>query len=86
METSNNLASVKPAGHEAGRAVYSVVNTTRSSLPAALAAERARIAAVARMAGAEVVQPQDYPGWAPNPRSPLLGLTKDVLRKVGRGR
>ena len=63
--------------------MYTVIETTRSSLPAALAAERARIAAVARMAGAEVAQPADYPGWAPNPQSPLLGLTKDVLRKVG---
>lgn len=82
METSTNLASVKPAGSSGGRAAYSIINTTRSSIPAALTAERSRIAALARMAGAEVHQPGTYPGWAPNTRSPLLALTQEVLRKV----
>jgi hypothetical protein len=60
---SNNLASVKPSRASPGGATdYAVVVTTRSSLPAALAAERGRVAALARLAGAEVEQPPDYAG------------------------
>ncbi|KAI8466904.1 MAG: aminoacyl-histidine dipeptidase [Monoraphidium minutum] len=82
VETSTNLASVKPVGSEGGHASYQVINTTRSAIPAALATERARIAALAALAGAEVVQPADYPGWAPNPASPLLTLAKGVIAKA----
>lgn len=82
VETSTNLASVKLVSRKGGVAVYRIINMTRSSLPAALAAERARIAAIGRMAGALVEQPPDYRGWAPNPRSALLDLTRGVLRRV----
>lgn len=63
VETSNNLASIKllpPT--DSGKASYSIIVTTRSSLPPALANERSRIAAVAKLAGAKVEQPADYAG------------------------
>lgn len=82
VETSNNVASIKPGIASDGKASYSIIVTTRSSFPAALAVERRRIAALARMAGAKVEQPADYAGWAPNPSSPLLAMTKDAVRKV----
>lgn len=84
VETSNNVASVKPQrGGPPGSACYGVVVSTRSSLPAALAAERERIAAVARLAGARgVEQPPDYAGWCPNPDSPVLALAKQAVAKV----
>lgn len=73
VETSSNLASVKPqpadsataaaGGGAAGKATYSVIVSTRSSIPAALAAERGRVAAVAKLAGAAIEQPPDYAGW-----------------------
>jgi hypothetical protein len=59
---SNNLASVKPSQGPGGATTYSVIVTTRSSIPSALAAERARVAALARLAGAGVEQPPDYAG------------------------
>lgn len=34
--------------------------------------QRARIAAIAGMCGAKVEQDKAYPGWAPNPSSPVL--------------
>jgi dipeptidase D len=81
VETSNNVASVKPpaAPPASGPVDYTVVVSTRSSIPAALADERLRIAAVAKMAGAAVHQPPDYAGceslgWAGSHR--LLGSSQ----------
>ena len=34
--------------------------------------QRARIAAIAGLCGATVAQDKAYPGWAPNPSSPVL--------------
>ena len=34
--------------------------------------QRARIAAIAGLCGASVAQDKAYPGWAPNPSSPVL--------------
>ena len=34
--------------------------------------QRARIAAIANLCGARVDQDKAYPGWAPNPSSPVL--------------
>jgi len=59
VETSNNLASVAPAEDGAS---YSIVLTTRSSLGAALAAQRDAIARLGRLAGATVNQAAAYPG------------------------
>jgi len=82
VETSNNVASVKPLATSGSAAEYAVVVSTRSSIPAALATERHRIAAVGRMAGARVEQPPDYAGWAPNMSSPLLALTQEAVAKA----
>lgn len=60
VETSNNLASIKPHPSEEG--AYQVVVTTRSSLPASIATERRKVAALAALAGASVQQPPDYAG------------------------
>ena len=62
VETSNNVASVKPEGDTSSAAAYAIIVTTRSSLPAAIAEQRRRIAAVAALAGASVSQPPDYAG------------------------
>lgn len=91
VETSSNLASVRPAASgtggsgSSGTASYEVVVSSRSSIPSALAAERARVAAVARLAGAKVEQPADYPGWAPDPHSPVLALCKQAVAEANGG-
>jgi dipeptidase D len=77
VETSNNLAIVRCAEGEA-----KIHTSTRSSIGSALAAARAKIEAVARLAGAGIRHLDGYPGWAPNLQSPLL----DVMKKVHRDR
>lgn len=75
VETSNNVASVQPAAGPAaaGAAVtYTVVTSTRSSFGPALEAVRDNIEDIAHLCGATVSRGKAYPGWAPNPSSPLL--------------
>ena len=45
---------------------YQIVQTTRSSIGAALTAQRQRIARLGRLAGAEVNQNDAYPGADPS--------------------
>ena len=70
VETSTNLASAKLEG---GALV--VLHSTRSSIAPALEALRARIEAVAVLAGAKAKHGEAYPGWKPDMASPLLGVT-----------
>ena len=42
------------------------------SLGSAMDSQRARIAAIARLCGGTAEQTDAYPGWAPNPQSPVL--------------
>ena len=72
VETSNNLAAVKPSSASECEAKYTITMSTRSSLTHAMEVQRARIAAIARLCGATVAQDKAYPGWAPNPASPVL--------------
>ena len=77
VETSTNLASVKLEG-----AALRVHLSTRSSIAPALDALRARIEAVAVLAGAKVEQLEAYPGWKPDPTSRLLAVTKAVHKEL----
>jgi dipeptidase D len=75
VETSTNVATV------AQRDGALVIGTsTRSSIDTALAAARARIRAIAELAGAKVDEHAAYPGWQPNLASPLLEVVKRVYR------
>lgn len=73
VETSNNLATIKS---EEGKAV--IGTSTRSSISTALDALSERIAAVARLAGADVKIEEPYPGWKPNLDSEILAVVKKV--------
>jgi len=73
VETSTNLASARLEG---GALV--VLHSTRSSIAPALEALRARVEAVALLAGAKAEHGEAYPGWKPDMSSPLLGVTKAV--------
>lgn len=82
VETSNNLAAVKPGTAGDSEVTYTITCSTRSSLSHAMEVQRARIAAIAGLCGASVAQDKAYPGWAPNPSSPVLQVTKDAFQQL----
>jgi len=73
VETSTNLAVISERGDR-----VTIETLQRSSVASALAAARAQVRAIAELAGAAVEQPPAYPGWQPNPASPLLALVQEV--------
>ncbi|MDR1600946.1 MAG: aminoacyl-histidine dipeptidase [Tannerella sp.] len=78
VETSTNLASVKM---DAGNRIV-VCTSQRSSIESAKNAVADQVAAVFRLAGAEVVHGDGYPGWAPNPDSKILTAARESYRKL----
>ena len=77
VETSNNLATIASEGAEV------VIGTSsRSSAPHSLQALRNRIRAAGELAGASVLENEQYPGWKPNLDSKLLATVKRVHQDV----
>ena len=77
VETSNNLAVVKNHGDEAE------INVSyRSSVMPALFAVRNQVDSIFNLAGAEVHVEDAYPGWKPNPTSPIVQKTSEVYEKL----
>lgn len=77
VETSNNLGVIRTT--ESG---YELVFNTRSSVNSQLDDHRARIEALARLGGCEVVQENAYPGWQPDPDAPLLEFVSNQYEKI----
>ena len=77
VESSTNLGVVKTEG-----ARVQMVCCSRSSVMSALAGLVEQHAAVGRMAGAEVDQPEGYPGWKPNLKSAVLAVTRKQYKKA----
>lgn len=77
VDTSNNLGVVQLAG---GRltAVF-MVRSLRDAGTRALASE---IASLCALAGWQTRLRAPYPGWAPNPASPLLGVFQAAHRRL----
>ncbi|HPF71194.1 MAG TPA: aminoacyl-histidine dipeptidase [Candidatus Krumholzibacteria bacterium] len=71
VETSSNLGVVKTDG-----ASVRLVCCSRSSVMASLDAVVRQHAALGALAGAEVRQPEGYPGWKPNLQSKVLAATR----------
>ena len=71
VETSTNLASVKFTDPHH----ITVTTSQRSSVESAKVEAASSIEAVFELAGAQVLHSDGYPGWAPNPDSPLLAVT-----------
>ena len=71
VESSTNLGVVKTEGGKV-RAVC----CSRSSIMSALEALVVQHAQIGALAEAKVEQPEGYPGWKPNLKSPLLGVVK----------
>ena len=77
VETSNNIGVVQLAD-ERLQAQF-MVRSLRVSARDALAA---RVAAVVRLAGFEPIVGRSYPGWTPEPDSPLLARFQRVHERV----
>ena len=71
VETSTNLASVKFTEKE-----IVITTSQRSSVESAKEYAKLQVASVFLASGCEVVHSDGYPGWAPNPNSQLLEVTK----------
>ncbi|UCE40037.1 MAG: aminoacyl-histidine dipeptidase [Candidatus Aminicenantes bacterium] len=76
VETSTNMAIVNTHADHA-----QVINSSRSSVASGLEATRNTIAALCQIAGADITQPEGYPGWTPNLQSEILQICKDVYSK-----
>jgi dipeptidase D len=76
VETSTNLARVRTEGQR-----LTALMSTRSSVASELEALRARIRALAHLAGADVKEDVPYPGWKPNLESRLLAVVTDVYHE-----
>ena len=75
VETSSNLAIVKSENGE-----IKVKCLLRSSVDSAKQDLEQMIQSVFELAGAEVVFDGQYPGWKPNPASPILKAMQDIYK------
>ncbi len=71
VETSTNLASSKFIGDNS----IKIVTTQRSSVESSKHDAAAMVESCLRLAGAEVVHSDGYPGWKPNLNSEILKIT-----------
>jgi len=76
VETSSNLAVVTAEGDR-----LKIVTSSRSSVAPALDGVLLAVRATGRLAGAEVVAKDGYPGWKPNMASEVLKVVRDVYAK-----
>jgi dipeptidase D len=76
VETSNNLAVVTTEGN-----AVKVVTSSRSSVMPSLKATTEQVGAAFRLGGAAVEQLDGYPGWKPNPNSPVLNCALKVFER-----
>ncbi len=77
VEASNNLARVIL---EDG--VLEIACLTRSSVNSSKDDLSRTVAAVMQLAGLEVTLSGDYPGWKPNPQSPILAIAKEKYTEL----
>lgn len=78
VETSTNLASVKFPGDN----TIQVVTTQRSSIESSKHDVASMVETCLKLAGAEVVHSDGYPGWRPNMSSEILKITRDAYQKL----
>jgi dipeptidase D len=77
VESSTNLGVVKTEGSR-----VRCVCCSRSSIMSALEGLVTQHKAVGEIAGAEVEQPEGYPGWKPNMKSKLLAVTRKKYKSA----
>ena len=77
VESSTNLGVVKTNGSK-----VDIVCCSRSSVMSTLDGLVVQHRTIGELAGAEVVQPEGYPGWKPNMKSPLLAVTRAQYKQA----
>ncbi len=77
VETSNNLGVVKTMGNK-----VRLTCCSRSSVMSQLGHLVDQHRAIALLAGADLDQPEGYPAWQPNPKSPLLAVTVAEYKRL----
>lgn len=81
VETSSNLASVRFHDNN----IIKIITTQRSSIESSKRDTSAMVEACLKLAGAEVLQTDGYPGWKPNITSEILKITRiSYLKLFGR--
>ena len=78
VETSTNLASVKM---KEGEKIV-VTTSQRSSTASAKDNIANKVTTVFKLAGAEAKSSDGYPGWKPNPASPVLHVSQAVFERL----
>lgn len=84
VETSNNIASIKPLPVEGDpRAVdFAIMCSTRSSVPGAIESVRGDFRSLAKLCGSTVEGNKPYPGWQPNLESKAVKMTVEEVTKI----
>jgi dipeptidase D len=78
VETSTNLASVKPLSENS----WLITSSQRSSIESSNKDISHRVEAVFRLAGMKVEHNEGYPGWKPNPESELVKIMTKAHKEV----
>ena len=78
VETSTNLASVKLKGEN----TVVVTTSQRSDIASEKMNIAHMVASVFKLANAEVVHGEGYPGWTPDPDSAILKIVVDSYKKL----
>jgi dipeptidase D len=78
VETSTNLASVKFTDND----TIKIITTQRSSIESSKYDAGAMVETCLKLAGAEVVHSEGYPGWRPNMASEILKITRKSYSKL----
>ncbi len=78
VETSTNLASVKMLSDN----TVKIVTSQRSSVESAKYDIAHRVESIFKLIGATVTHGDGYPGWTPNPASPILKVAVDTHKEL----
>lgn len=78
VETSTNMAAIKPSGDKQ----WLVTTSQRSSVDTAKYDIAHMVESVFRLAGADVEHTDGYPGWAPDPHSEIVKITEESYKEL----
>ncbi|MBI1825239.1 MAG: beta-Ala-His dipeptidase [Planctomycetes bacterium] len=81
VETSNNLSTISTST-DATRCTIQVGLLARSSSASRIRETVEQLESIGRMCVAQTSRNNAYPGWSPNPDSPLLGVCRRVYQQT----
>ena len=77
VETSSNLAVVETSDDRA-----KIVTSHRSSVMPAMFAVQRQVTSIFETVGAEIHSDDAYPGWKPNPSSPIVQQSVEIYQRL----